>query len=161
MTNVASFLKPVPRITWGIYAGDRRMMVSSGKSAWAKKHYAKAALLNHMRHAAGVLPIMDYQPIVDDSLEKGYVRIVPLHRVVLNVGDWSGDGSGASFDVPILCNRTGEEIEAAYRRAVEMVGFDLIDQCADLGSLMLADPDFEYEYAHDDHINIGGYGVVS
>jgi len=193
MTNIASFLQQMPRMMWGIRVGDRRMMVSSGKFAWAEKGHARSALLNHMWHATGGR--VDSRQLVGESLEKGYVNIIPLHRVILNVGDWGGDGHGVSYDVPILCNRTGRDIETAYREAVEMVGFDLIDQCADYGSrtmtdeqvqllteagldpikeiqdyedylilylefVMLADPDFEYEYVRDDHLPIGGYGVL-
>lgn len=52
------------------------------------------------------------------------------HRVKLVVGDWSGDGHDKSEDVYCNSNKPLIEVEAAYGKGCQRLGFDLIkDYC--------------------------------
>jgi hypothetical protein len=52
-----------------------------------------------------------------------------MHTVNIVVGDWSHDGHSMTETYTIESNLTGDEIEAAYKKGTEKLGFDLVEDC--------------------------------
>lgn len=53
-----------------------------------------------------------------------------LYQINLVLGDWSDDGHGKTQTKTVRCNLTLEELEKAYIRGSEIVGFNLCDEVA-------------------------------
>src|SRR6185312_12976492 len=48
------------------------------------------------------------------------------------VGDWSSDGHGKTETVTFNTNATEEELKAAYKAGVQIIGFDMVEElCSD------------------------------
>jgi hypothetical protein len=46
------------------------------------------------------------------------------YKIKLTMGDWSHDGHGLTEHVMVMCNLTATQLQQAYKRGCEKVGFD-------------------------------------
>jgi len=66
-----------------------------------------------------------------------------MHQINLILGDWSDDGHGKTCTKTVRCNLTLEELQKAYEKGSEIVGFSLCDEVA----TEYQNSDFDAEYA--------------
>ncbi len=52
-----------------------------------------------------------------------------MNTIIFVTGDPSGDGHGRTSNLSIKTNLSKKEIELAYKKGVELIGFNLIDEC--------------------------------
>lgn len=52
------------------------------------------------------------------------------HQINLILGDWSNDGHGKTCTKTVRCNLSYEELQKAYVKGSEIVGFDFCDKVA-------------------------------
>jgi len=52
-----------------------------------------------------------------------------MHYIELEWGDYSGDGHDKRLSCVIISNKDKASLEVAYQKGVELIGFDLIEEC--------------------------------
>lgn len=90
------------------------------------------------------------------------------YNVCFTLGDPGGDGHANTSDYHMVSNYPAKEIDEAYRKATEILGFDFVEKVgADYQDSKLREPyfsilvekgiikreDYEYEYEGETHLN--------
>lgn len=90
------------------------------------------------------------------------------YNVCFTLGDPGGDGHANTSDYHMASNYPAKEIDAAYKKATEILGFDFVDKVgADYQDSKLREPyfsilvekgvinkeDYEYEYEGETHLD--------
>lgn len=84
-----------------------------------------------------------------------------MNIISLIIGDRSGDGHGKHEKIVIVSNLSNKEIEAAYKKGVKKIGFDLLEECSDFEDNTISFDkiekmnklgfDYKLEYVDDDY----------
>jgi hypothetical protein len=90
------------------------------------------------------------------------------YNVCFTLGDPGGDGHANTSDYHMVSNHPAKEIDEAYKKAIEILGFDFVDKVgADYQDSKLREPyfsilvekgvikkeDYEYEYKGEIHLD--------
>ncbi len=84
-----------------------------------------------------------------------------MNEFRLEIGDWSNDGHGQCVTYTIQSNKTKQEIDKAYKKAVKNIGFDVLDLCKEYEESTIPADTWKRlkSEGFDPNIEIAGYSL--